>query len=392
MTRYIKLVVCLIATLCAEVAFAQVASTPIAAGVQAPTGGAHVAFVYVSSSPSSNNYEINAFAAASNGKLRPVPGSPFPADVQNMAVNGKYLFGTNGIYIYSFSIASDGALKPIASINAQQFNGYNCGGPVALFLDHTGATLYDLDYDGNACANNAYQFFSIDGSTGGLNYLGVTGDSSVEFEVPLSFTGNNVYAYGSGCYHLNASIFGFKRKTDQTLTDLNVDPAMPDAKKGDFYCPTLPTADPTNHLAISLQAYNGQSWQPDGPPQLATYTADGSGNLTTKSTFSNMPKIAVQYVTDIGMSPSGKLLAVAGMAGLQVFHFHGSNPITHYTGLLTKDQVDQLFWDNDNHLYAISRSAGKLFVFTITPTSVSQAPGSPYTITNPQNIIVLPKT
>jgi hypothetical protein len=63
----------------------------------------------------------------------------------------------------------------------------------------------------------------------------------------------------------------------------------------------------------------------------------------------------------------------------------------HYTGLLTKDEVDQLFWDNDNHLFAISRSAGKLFVFTITPTSVSQAPGSPYTITNPQDITVLPK-
>ncbi|HXM23784.1 MAG TPA: hypothetical protein VN948_21175 [Terriglobales bacterium] len=388
MTRYTKLVVCVIATLCTEVAFAQVASTQIGASIQAPASRSRVAFVYVSSSPS----EINAFAAASNGKLTPVSGSPFSADVQDMAVNGKYLFGTNGIYIYSFSIASDGALKQVASINAQQFNGYNCGGPIALFLDHAGATLYDLDYDGNVCANNAYQFLDIDRSTGGLSYLGVTGDSSVQFEAPLSFTGNNVYAYGSGCYHMEALIFGFKRNSDQTLTDLNINPAMPVAKKGDFYCPSLPTADPTNHLAISFQAYNGQSWQPDGPPQLATYTADSSGNLTTKSTFWKMPKTALKYATDISMSPSGRLLAVAGMPGLQVFHFNGSHPITYYTGLLTKDQVDQSFWDNDNHLYAISRSAGKLFVFTITPTSVRQAPGSPYTITNPQNIIVLPKT
>jgi hypothetical protein len=92
------------------------------------------------------------------------------------------------------------------------------------------------------------------------------------------------------------------------------------------------------------------------------------------------------------MSPGGKLLAVGGTAGLQVFHFNGGKPITHYTGLLTTKEVDQFFWDNDHHLYAISRSAGKLFVFTITPTSVRQAPGSPYTITNPSNIIVLPKT
>src|ERR1700722_4417590 len=105
-----------------------------------------------------------------------------------------------------------------------------------------------------------------------------------------------------------------------------------------------------------------------------------------------MPAAAVRSVTDIWMSPSGQLLAVAGAGGLQILHFNGSNPITRYTGLLTRDEIDQLFWDNDNHLYAISRSAGELFVFTITPTSVSQAPGSPYAITHPQNIIVLPKT
>jgi hypothetical protein len=48
-------------------------------------------------------------------------------------------------------------------------------------------------------------------------------------------------------------------------------------------------------------------------------------------------------------------------------------------------------WDNSNHLCAISRSANKLFVFTITPTSVKQSTGSPYTITSPQSIVVLPK-
>ncbi len=47
-------------------------------------------------------------------------------------------------------------------------------------------------------------------------------------------------------------------------------------------------------------------------------------------------------------------------------------------GLLTKDEIDQMFSDKDNHLYASSRAAGKLYVFTITPTSHSQAKGSPY--------------
>ncbi len=48
--------------------------------------------------------------------------------------------------------------------------------------------------------------------------------------------------------------------------------------------------------------------------------------------------------------------------------------------------------NNANHRYAISNKAGKLYVFTVTPTSHSQAPGSPYTVKNLQNLIVLPKT
>ena len=82
-------------------------------------------------------------------------------------------------------------------------------------------------------------------------------------------------------------------------------------------------------------------------------------------------------------------MAVAGTGGVQVFHFNGASPITSYTGALTTDQVDKMFWDKDNHLYAISQSANKLYVFTITPTMNGQAAGSPYTLTSPANIVAL---
>lgn len=380
MTRHIRFVVCLIATVSAAAAVAQISSN-----------SSPVAFVYVSSSPSTNNYEINAFAAARDGKLTAVSGSPFPAKVQSMAVNEQYLFGSNGVDIFSFSIAADGSLDKVATINAQKFNGYNCGGPTALFLDHTGSTLYDEDFYGNICANNTYQSFAIDRFTGALSYLAAS-DPSVLFDLPLSFIGNNVYAYGSSSHEYGSWLFGFRRNSDGTLTDLNINPPMPVSKKGDFYVSYGAAGDPANHVAISVMPYNGNTWQPDGPAQFATYTAAASGNLTTRSTFSNMPLTAVKYVGDFRMSPSGKLLAVGGTAGLQIFHFNGANPITHYTGLIAKNQIDQIFWDNDNHLYAISRSANKVFVFTVTPTSVSRAPGSPYTITNLQNIAVLPKS
>ena len=166
----------------------------------------------------------------------------------------------------------------------------------------------------------------------------------------------------------------------------------PTAGSGNFYCTFLTAADPTNHVAISVQQLNGSTWATVGSPQLATYTAGSSGHLTTKSTFSNMPSTAVQFVTDLKMSPSGKLLAVAGSAGLQVFHFNGSYPITHYTARLTTGGIDQMFWDKANHLYAISRSTNSLFVFTVTPTSVKRAPGSPYTINTPLNIAVRPES
>lgn len=77
---------------------------------------------------------------------------------------------------------------------------------------------------------------------------------------------------------------------------------------------------------------------------------------------------------------------------MQIFHFNGANPITKFTGVLTRDQIDQLFWDNANHLYAVSGTSGKLFVWTVTSTGVTPAPGSPHSITKAQSsLIVLPK-
>jgi WD40 repeat protein len=103
-----------------------------------------------------------------------------------------------------------------------------------------------------------------------------------------------------------------------------------------------------------------------------------------------MPTVAVVNVNDLKMSASGKVLAVAGSAGLQLFHFNGANPVTRFTGLLTTDAVNQVAWDNMNHLYAVASAAGKLYVFTVTTTSVKQAPGSPYAITSPGYVAVFP--
>jgi hypothetical protein len=381
------LALALIATCASTVlASAQVMSSPTEVNSQVLASSSPVAYVYVSSSPSSGKNQINAYSAASNGTLTSVTGSPFSSTVQQMAVNGAWLFGTDGINIDSFSIASNGSLTLKDTLVA----GTTYGGPGNLFLDHTGANLYDGYYNLQGTGNNGYQAYSINQSTGKITFINDVGSSTV-FGSVLSFVGNNEYAYSSSCYHFTPEIFGFKRNSGGSLSELNITPPYPSAPAGDFYCPYLAAADPNTYLAVPMVLLNG-NWVQQGPYQLAAYTVSSTGDLSTTNTNSNMPSVAVGTVTSLAMSPSGKYLAVGGTSGLQIFHFNGASPITKYTGDLLSKEVDQIFWDNANHLYAIGRAAGKLWVYTVTSTSVTQASGSPHAITNPEGLIVLPKT
>ena len=375
-------------------ASAQAASTSTA--IQSTSSP--VAYVYVSRYVSSSGVnQVNAYAAAANGALASVSGSPFQDNVGELALNGAWLFGVQatgssaGQTIDSYSIASNGKL----TLKNQTVVNDSGGGVTSLLLDHTGSSLYANYYT----TNNDCLSYSIDQSNGALTYRSIY-HQGPGAGCPVSFIANNEFAYSSACYHFSPIISGYKRSSDGTLSPLSINSALPTPPPGTGFCPYLgAAADPSNHIAIAMTPVQGGFGNNDGATQLAVYTADSSGNLTTKSTYQNMPKTAVVQtsggtfsVNDYRMSPSGKLLAVAGPLGLQVFHFNGGNPITHYTGLLTKDPINQVFWDNANHLYAISTNAGKLFVFTVTPTSVTQAPGSPHNIPGAGSLIVLPKT
>jgi len=371
--------------LCAGAALAQVSTEqPSPAGDTDEASTSPVAYVYVA------NGDITAYSAASNGKLTEIPGSPFAGSVGPLAGNGKYLFGStnSSTDIDTYAVESNGALHYVASINVVAPDGGN-GDAGQIFVDHTGKTLYDMAYWGNQDANNTYEEFSIDQSNGKLAYLGIAGNDD-QINGTLSFTGNDLFAFSSDCYKTFPSIYGFKRSSSGKMTQLNTNSDLPSAPGDDWYCPWLAEADPYNHLAVTMQALD-----PDlnsvGPNRLATYTVSSSGNLTTSSTTENMPAVEVgENINAMSMSPSGKLLAVAGSGGLQVFHFNGAEPITHFTGLLTTTEVDQIFWDNNNHLYGISYSANKLWVFTVTTTGYTRAPGSPYSVNAPQGLKVQP--
>lgn len=181
---------------------------------------------------------------------RPWGGRIFHRSVRQavtFAVNRPWLFGTDGINIASFSIASNGALKLTDSFLAEAN-----GGLFSLFLDHTGSTLYTDYYT----TNNDYLTYGIDQASGQLTFVNdLAGGPSNNS--PVSFVGNNEFAYSSSCYHFTPSIYGVQRASDGALTYLTSNPPFPAAPSGDFWCPWLAAADPTNHLAVAMQPLTG---------------------------------------------------------------------------------------------------------------------------------------
>ena len=371
----------------AFLSFALVASTALSQAV---------AYVYVANNPkNSSTNEITAFAAESNGKLKPIFGSPFREDVETMAVDGSHLVAVNRSQpnLDTFTVESDGALRYQASTNyATHALHEDCPSANQIFFDHTGSDLYVQEFNAD-CANTGVASYSLNKTSGKLHYLGLDitgafpGDNNA-----ASFTGNNKFAYtavNSDCMYY--TIYGFKRSSSGLLTELtgsapNLPTPPPNFRR---YIPDLVAADPYNNVAVLMQPANPPGCSNE-PLQIATYTANSSGVLRTKSTYADMPSTLIANPTDMKMSPSGKLVAVAGQEGIQVFFFNEGVAAVRYTGLLTKAPINQIFWDNSDHLYGISQATNKLYVFTVTPTHTAHAPGSPYPISNPQHLIVQP--
>jgi hypothetical protein len=155
------------------------------------------------------------------------------------------------------------------------------------------------------------------------------------------------------------------------------------------WIPLQVTADATNHLAVAMYPWYDPPKGSIESPQLASFTVDSQGYPTSTNTYKNMPLPDV-YPVVLNMSPDGRLLAVGGYRGLQVFHFNGGAPITRYSTVLTSAQINWIRWDKAHHLYALSPN-GKLYVYTITPTSIASAPGSPYIASGAAGLFVVPR-
>jgi hypothetical protein len=291
-------------------------------------------------------------------------------------------------------MAADGSIKKVSSTNTIDFNPGECGSPGRFKVDHSGTVLYNVTVDPD-CLGTHFQALQIEKATGKLEYLG----ESVEDFPPvfeLDFLGTNKFAYAPICFNTQdtqaAGVYGYQRESNGELKQFNIKAVPPSTpQKDNLYCPLTFATDPTNHVAALLQ---DEDLDEDfiGQPVIASFTADANGNLSTTSTWHTMPAVKDAYF--MRMSPSGKFLAVTGSNGLAIFHFNGASPVTKFTTLLSGESLAQVAWDNDNHLYAVggnSNGNGKLWVYTVTPTSITEAAGSPHAIPNPYQVIVQPK-
>jgi hypothetical protein len=362
-----------------------------------------VAYIYVSSNYSGSNNRVVGYAAAADGTLTKISGSPWADNLSYLATTGSYLFGStniatdNGKNIFSYKVESNGALKFIGATNIQDDGSENaCNFAENLTLDHSGSYLFAYVQGGNGCNSDgygAYQSFAINKSTGLLNYLNVTGTFPPGNFVPLTMLADNNYAFTAGIYA--GGVDGLKKTSNGSLEILSSSsPAvgtegMPSGWGYDY---GNTAADPTNHLAVDVcfASDGGAYGCDDTEDKIATFTINTSnGAQSTSSTFSNMTTTDVQYVDALAMAPGGKLLAVAGRNGVQIFNFNPNGQATQNTGLISTAPIPSayagspLYWDNHNHLYFISNADNALHVFTVTATSAVEAPGSPYSIPGP---------
>jgi hypothetical protein len=366
-----------------------------------PQTQAQSAYVYVQSTGSAG--PVYGYSASYSGQLTAISGSPFKPGTAIVGGTKTEFFTTGKTLLHSWSVGSNGAIgSQLSQIPFLNYSGSSCGsetsGLASGELDHSGQYIYLLlenGGDGSCAAYQTYKInsggtFTFDGDTE-VNFGVQSGPNFLSVDLP-SILGNETFGYADESSGHYSNPIAFSRESSGTLQLTQLRETDPTLSSGN-YDVAYPDASPTGNFVV-LQLYPNDS----NPPQLGSYTVDSSGNLSTTNTQSNMPTSQLDNPGS-RFSPEGKMFALYANAmdgvggpgnGIEIYNFNGASPLTLYKRILTGTPIDQAAWDSSNHLYAISRSLNKLYVFTVTSTSVTQ--NSSISITNPLNMVVVSHT
>ena len=330
---------------------------------------------------------VEGFAVAADGRLTPLPGSPYPGiSLTHMSIAKGYLFGSGADAgtVYSFSIGSDGALALNDVVDA----GLNdqCSKMTSTQVDRTGSTLYVMESGCSGSSEYNIQAFAIS-SKGKLQFLGNIGEGGPDIAPgpsQLYFTGDNKYAYQLQCLNpppLESIDWGFKRESTGFLDEMSFElNGFLEETIEDCYI----TTDDYGHVAIAMKRWDYEEpggYTYDGYAKVDSMTVESNGTLSSTHEYDVRGiDLANGDVTAMSISPAGNLLAVGGM-GFQIYRFEGGDPIEYYitqSVLQPNNQFLEFGWDQSNHLYALSKDGVR--VYNITTSSYSEAPGSPVEI------------
>lgn len=362
--------------------------TSMAGATATPT----IASIYVETTNGVQTYSSDA-----NGALTQV-GQPFVVAGAVAGANAQYVITVGTDLLHSYATDASGAIvSQAAQVNTQSFGGAQCGTTAGGILDRTGKLAYvnlngAVGADGNFVCD-AVQSYSI-GTDGSLTFIGSTVYDDNRFADPAT-----TMTATPGAFAFNTTPIGqacesqfntFQQENGGALNALYVDEFPPVTgptpnPDGWYYYPEegIMASDGANHLAVWMTPVQDAPCGTLGAPQIASFTVDTQGNLTSTNTWQNMP--AVDNVAAMSISPAGNVLAVAGQT-LVLYHFNAAAPITPYT-TLSQAPADGVAWDASNHLYAIDDAT--LYVYTATETSAAAA-GS-YKVASPIGLFVVPR-
>lgn len=341
------------------------------------------AYVYLQSQGPAG--PVYGFSADSNGQLAAISGSPFKTGTKIVGGNGTQFFTMGQTLLHSWAVGSTGAIGSQKSqIGFLNYAGSSCGGGTGgignAVLDHTGQYIYVLLQNGGDGSCAAYQTYKIN-SDGSFTFVGDTEktlDASTTDSVGLpSILGGESFGYASEWVGHYTNLIGFRRASTGELQLMQFNETDP-TLAGSNYLPAYPDASPTGKYVV-VQLYPNDGGGDTNPPQIGSYSVDSQGNISTANTSSNMPTSQLTGPSSMSFSPDGKMLAIASLYGagqfgngVEIYNFNGASPLTLNTRLLNGTPIDQVAWDATHHLYAISRSESKLWVFEIGASSTAQ--------------------